>query len=302
MLSLQSIGHAWNIFFFTPELPYTLAVFRILFGAVLFINALLILKDVKIWYGPTGLFPYEQYVKTYGSRMYLNLFRLLPPTDKSTYLLAWLNALAAAALTLGFCTPISSALAFLVLRSFHGRNPFVERGNDQVMRLMTFLLVFSHAGSALSIDHHLQLLNFGATHAGLIVPWCTRLIQLQVAIIYVRNAYWKATGSMWLKGTAVYYALAVDRFRRCQFPAVLHKPLLLRLSAWGCLALEFALGTFIWVREFRLPLIAAGICMHALFDVFLNVELFSLVMMICLLIFVPPEIMQSWLQQLHLIR
>src|SRR5260370_40526715 len=99
-------------------------------------------------------------------------------------------------------TRSSAVVAWLTLASLHHRNPLVTYGADEVMRIMTFLLVFSRAGEVLSID------RWWADRTGqTIMPataLCRRLMRLQVAIGYLQAFLCKCSDWTWLGRTAVY--------------------------------------------------------------------------------------------------
>ena len=52
MISLPELAAAWTAFFHTPEPPFTIALFRILFGLVTVASALLYLPHASLWLGP----------------------------------------------------------------------------------------------------------------------------------------------------------------------------------------------------------------------------------------------------------
>ena len=50
-MTLKALAHAWNEFFFAPQSPVPIALFRILYGAVLIANLLLLWPEWPAWYG-----------------------------------------------------------------------------------------------------------------------------------------------------------------------------------------------------------------------------------------------------------
>jgi len=296
MLSWQSLLDGWCWFFFTPESPITLAVFRILFGLLLVANGLTMLSNAEMWYGVDGVFPMKAYLRRYR-KLRFSLLHFLPKCNASMFVVFGIYFIASIGVILGLCTTLCSILVFLTLVSLHTRNGCVLSGCDVVIRMMSFLLIFSNSGAAFSLD---RMIGW-ADHTGqnLITPWCTRLMQIQVAVIYLRTAWWKVTGESWQNGSAAYYAMSLKEFKRFGLPSLLNHVLVFKLATWSALVVEFALGTLIWIREVRLPMVVAGILMHLGFEYFLNVELFSFTMMVCLVLFIPPENMVSMLQYLH---
>ena len=176
-------------------------------------------------------------------RLRLTLFELLPETNTSPYLVLAVHLLAAFSLAIGFHTRTSAALAFISLLSLFHRNPAVFHGGDTLMRALTFLLIFSRAGQAFSVDHHLEMLTvqvqtgaLGKSNRG--SPWCERLMQLQVCLVYLNASFWKLRGELWRKGTAVYYTTQADSLSRLRLPECLQHAVLIRLATWSTMAAQ----------------------------------------------------------------
>jgi uncharacterized membrane protein YphA (DoxX/SURF4 family) len=151
MLTIHSIVEAWNSFFFTPESPLPLAVFRIAIGCSILLNSVLLYKDLPFWFGPDSVMPTEEWRKWFGVYKF-SLFQLLPPTLNSVYIVYALNITASICLIIGFQTHVSALIVFLTVLSFHVRNDYIFSAADCVPKLMCFLLIFSPADQVLSLD------------------------------------------------------------------------------------------------------------------------------------------------------
>ena len=201
---------------------------------------------------------------------------------------------AAVSLSLGILTTVSASLTFVLLVSIHNRNPAVLHGGDDVLRIMAFLLIFSSAGAELSVDRYV---SSGQPFVGEYTsPWVLRLMQLQVSIIYLRAGLAKLGGASWLNGSAAYYPTQVQEYRRFPLPRVLINAFWIRLFTWGTILIELGLGTAIWVKEFRMAILLCGLAFHVVLEYFLNLQLFGLTMMCCLLLFVSPTDLMSLLR------
>ena len=55
MISLKDIIRGWNRFFFEPQSPLPIALFRILFGLVIIANHALLIPDVDDWFSNEGV-------------------------------------------------------------------------------------------------------------------------------------------------------------------------------------------------------------------------------------------------------
>lgn len=283
MVSLHDLVAAWTAFFHTPEPPFTIALFRILFGLVAMASALLYLPHASLWLGPEGVLSHQRWEAEYGGRLF-TLFRWLPPGRGSIHGVFALHLVAAACLALGLLTPASAAIVFVTLTSIHHRHPEVTHGGDSLMRMMSFLLIFSRAGDAWSLDALLA----GAGAPTPSSPWVLRLLQLQISFVYFQSFVAKMAGETWRRGTAVYWASVVSDYRRRPAPAALRTLWWSRLATWGTLALEFSLGPLVWIREWRYPLVAAAAIFHLGLEVLMNVQLFGAIMLAGLVTFVSP--------------
>jgi hypothetical protein len=165
---------------------------------------------------------------------------------------------------------------------------------DTLLRLLIFYSCFSKAGGGLSVDHYLAGFPFSKFQE--MNVWPMRLMQLQISVVYLRTVYWKLRGRMWWDGTAAWYPLWVDAYVRFRPPEYLLRPFWIRLATWGTLLGELALGSLIWIREYRYPMIVAGIILHVLLEIILNLQLFSWIMIVSLLLFCFPCDIEHWLQ------
>lgn len=292
---MPAIGDLWNGFFHHPEAATTIAVFRILLAALLIVDGLILAKDAKRFYGPRGIFSIDHHRAAIGKRRF-SLFNYLPPRHSSTYLVFALHFLAATSLLVGFRSRTSAALVFATLISIHHRNPFVIHSGDCLLRILTFLLCFSHAGDALSLDY---VLAHGGTE-GIVrgvqgSPWCLRLMQLQISIVYLRSVSWKLQGTRWRDGTAAYYPPHVPNFTRLPLPRWASSLAVVRGATWGTLFVELALGTWVWLEDLRYPVLAAGVGFHLLLELLINLQLFGWTMISSLVLFVDAGDLERFL-------
>jgi Vitamin K-dependent gamma-carboxylase len=288
MITLGQLTAAWNAFFFDPVPVHSVALFRILFSIVLLIDAIFLLANAREYLGPEGLIEHARYYDRNRGRA-LSLFLHLPGTMRSVYLILGLHIFAIVLLGVGLFTPVSTAIAFVTLRSIVNRNPKICNGGDNVARIMCFLLIFTPAGRAYSVDSILFHAPGASDQAALFhAPWALRLMQIQISIIYLRACYWKLRGVTYRNGIAIYYATISEYYRRLSVPRFFVRTPIVQALTWGTLALEGALGSAIWVQEFRAPLIVMGIFFHAAIEFVLNLHLFGWYMIVCLLLFVDP--------------
>ena len=137
-MTLRSIVQSWNEFFFKPQSPTPIALFRILYGLLTIANLLMLRPEWLMWYGP--------HVKRVlgnhnGASLHFNFFESLPQTDFAINAFFWFFLLVAICLTVGFMTRFSRVAVYLCLLSVHARNPFILNGGDVLMRVTGFFLM-----------------------------------------------------------------------------------------------------------------------------------------------------------------
>ncbi|HLK68171.1 MAG TPA: HTTM domain-containing protein [Bryobacteraceae bacterium] len=283
-------------FFFAPQRPTALAVYRIVFAAIVLLNLFLSYSDWLVWFGSGGILTLDSLP---GRSARFGVFALWPHSDAAVMLLFWIIALFAGFLLVGFLSRTSSVVVFLALLSLHKRNPMILSGGDVLLRLDAFFLMFAPCGAALSMDRWIRQHRVGRVQERmLIAPWAVRMIQMQTALVYLSTFIWKLRGHTWIDGTALYYVLHLTEFKQFAVPGS-DNAAIIKLMTWSALAIEFSLGTLVWVPRLRYWVLLAGVCLHAAIEYALNIPLFSLTMIATYLTFVDPGDLDSvgaWLR------
>ncbi|MEY3175840.1 MAG: hypothetical protein RLZZ436_3754 [Planctomycetota bacterium] len=285
MLTLQHLTGAWQTLFHAPVSSAPLVLFRILLGSLLLANALLLIPLIDDYFSADGVWPTRTWKAHMAGRRF-SLLHWLPDSTWSFRALLLTHFVACLMLLVGWHFRPACIVVFLTFVSFQHRNTMILSSGDSLLRILLFLCCFSNAGSGLSVDHWLAGRNlFEFTQMD---PWPLRLMQIQLSIVYLRTVFWKLRGSLWRNGTAAWYPLWVDAYVRFRPPRRLLHPILLRIATWGTLVEETALGIGLWIHELRFPLLITGILLHLIFDLILNLQLFSWIMIISLLLFLSP--------------
>lgn len=292
MISPDQIRDIWNAFFHAPESCAPQVLFRLLFGAILTLNAVLLLPLTADFFSANGIWPHAAW-QNHQQRRRLSLLNWLPATTGSARLLLLVHLLACLGFLVGWQFRISAVIVFLTLVSIHHRNTFVLSSGDTLLRLFSFLAIFSAAGQAMAVDVAGSRTTFPDVD-----PWPLRLMQILVSIVYLRTVFWKLRGRLWWQGTAAWYPLWVETYLRHRPPKGMLTTPWIRIATWGTLVVELALGTLIWLRPLRLPVMLLGVVMHLVFEVVLNLQLFGWTMIAGLLLFLDPQMAEDVLQTL----
>src|SRR5258705_6117418 len=83
MSSWRSVAGAWNSFFFTPQSPTPIALYRILYGLLIIADLILLHGDWLTWYGANGFVRLETLHKL-SPGMNLSLLKIMPQGDAWT--------------------------------------------------------------------------------------------------------------------------------------------------------------------------------------------------------------------------
>jgi hypothetical protein len=125
-----------------------------------------------------------------------------------------------------------------------------------------------------------------------------RLVQFQVALVYLVTGYLKLAGDYWRNGEALYYVLQLESIR---WPPgtwlwALDPGWLLSLFTWLTILFELAFMPMVfapfWQPALRAAALVMGAALHVGIGVTLAIPDFSLVMMISYLLFFEP----SWVE------
>jgi hypothetical protein len=294
VFNLQNLANMWMQFFHAPESTLILAIFRIAFGVLLLINACSLWRAAQYCFYPAGALALEDQSPVIRKQTW-SLFNHLPPTRGTVHFVFLVHFIGVLGLLVGFCTQLSAALVFITLVSLHSRNLYVLNGGDTLQRLLSFFLIFSHAGYALSVDAWLA----GTTRT-MADPWALRLMQVLLTIVYLRTTYWKLRGATWRAGSATYYALGLRDYQRRKLPPWLARVWFYRAATYGTVALEGALGVLLWFDSLRYPLLVAALVLHLGLHCFMRTGFFQWTMLTSLLLFLKPADLNEWLQRLGL--
>jgi vitamin K-dependent gamma-carboxylase-like protein len=262
------------------------ALFRILFGVLLFNWYWQLFPVLAAFFTDDGILTRHELALSYPDRLSL----LTLSGDPWLAAVIWLVACAAAvALTLGWHTRVASLLAFALVSTFSWRDPLILDGSDFVFRVAPLWLAFTAAGSRWSLDARRD----ARAAQGRAWAFPIRILELQIAWIYLATGLEKLGGVDWTAGTAAYYALQLEHtFARPWAHAVATDPVLSHLISWYTLALELAFLplAMIPVAVTRGLAAAGAAAMQIGIVLLMNVGNFPLLMLAACVLFAPPTL------------
>ena len=286
---------AWEHFFFTPQSPVPIALFRILYGICVSATVVLLHSDWLEWFGVHGWIRLST-MTAVEPGMRLNLFTVMPQNDRWIAAFFWIFLGFALLLTAGLWTRVSSVVVFLCVTSIQQRNLFITHGGDTFLRVAGFFLMFAPAGAAFSLDRLIRVRRgLEGNAVARSAPWAQRMIQLELALMYFASFCWKLKGNTWLHGTALYYVIHLQSIARFPIPGWIQHPAILKIGSWFTLLLEFSLAILIWFRRLRYPLLLIGVLFHLCLEYALNLPMFEWDVLSAYVLFVDPaDIERVW--------
>lgn len=299
-MSLKALIAAWDRFFFKPASPLPVALFRIAFGLlVVAMLATQSMPDWDFWYGPQG--PVQpDFLRDYFFRCpVFDFFDIVPAW--ANHACMWVVFGAAVCVTIGLFTRFSSVLLWLCLVSIDHHNPWNLSGSDDMMRFLSFCLMFTYSGEMLSVDSWWKRKFHPEQVRTTFPPWGQRMIQIQLALAYWGASVAKIGGHQWIDGTAVYYSSHLQDFSRLPVGHLFDSLAFCQFLSWSTLVVEVALWSLIWVKELRYWVLLGGLGLHIGIDYSMSLPIFEMEFVAAYLTFIEPDDLLKcgrWLQGL----
>jgi predicted DCC family thiol-disulfide oxidoreductase YuxK len=293
---------AWMRFWFQEQATTPLEIIRIGIAAILFINY--------------GLFSAEEILELYGDAGMLSKASLAPYIQDP-----WLQSLlyyisepwhtlvfyslflfSCLMLMLGWHAGVFKWIVFFCHLSFAYRNPAATYGVDGITISILLILCLAPIGKTFSLDRVRKLRKAKYHELARQIPlpksrWgfaCTRLIQIQMVILFFFSAAEKLYGDAWWYGNAVW--MAITNYQTAFVPVgfLAENYWLINLATYGTILLEFAYVFLIWGRKTRPYLLLGTIGLHLSFAFFLGLYFFAAAMILGHLSFVRHRWLHDW--------
>lgn len=295
---LKNLAGFWNQALFVQKSPAPLAVFRICFGLIVLSCYAFVFPNLLELYGPQGIPSHAAELKILNFYP-PSLFYHLPPTESVTYCLWGLLMLSALLVTVGLFTRPANILLYVMILSFCQRNLVAQSALDDLMSGLAFLLMFSDCGTVFSVDSfRAGRRTLEAQWQYVSMPWAQFLMQCQIGLFYFQSVTTKLTGTTWLDGTAVYYALCLKEYKRFDLPFLYQFLWQVKLLTWGTLFIEILLFTAIWSKRFRYYVMALGLILHLGIEVTMHIPFFETLTVVTYLLFVDPDDLKKVINRL----
>jgi hypothetical protein len=208
----------------------------------------------------------------------------------------WLAVVAALGFIVGFRTRWCTVLLFASELSMAHSNRMFVNGENSVFVMLLFYSCFAPMGARLSVDHWLARRRAPAAaeaEADWPMIWPVRLMQINLALIYLISLPHKLSFPEWIDGTAIYRSLAMSMWSRWPWPEVLYGGLghaLSWIATMSTVVIEGAFPLLVWFRRTRPYVLASAAFLHVMLVFTLQNMVYFTVSMVCAFwLFVPAE-------------
>jgi hypothetical protein len=261
--------------------------------------------------------PTRQALENWCPAQWAEAWREWGERPENIQLLFRLYLLSLVMVLIGLRTRLMTLVALLLAATFNNRMVELLNGGDSLFRLGLYYLMLSPAGATWSVDAWLRdrwqstALPQPWTRPRYIEPWSVRLMQIQIAFMYLFTGltkladvrpdaqwgWWRPRGD-WLDGNALYWVLndvALTRWSFAQFPVPLFA---CKLLTWGTLFFEIFFPLLVLFRWTRGMTLLAGVALHLGILLTMEIGWFSQVTLCWYLLFVPGERLAAWLHRM----
>jgi len=217
----------------------SLGLFRIALALVLLTDLWIRAQDLTAHYSDFGMLPRRELLSHPAAITFSIHF--LSGAWQIQAVLFGLNAVILFCLLMGYRARLAAFLAWLFLISLQARNPQVATAADNLVRILLFWALFLPLGSCFAVDHALDSKRGKNSWRLFSIP--TMAILIQMFLLY-HIAGLQKTGGQWKEGSAVYYALSLDRMTTPLGDWMVQWTMLSKVLTFGVFWLEI-LGSFL---------------------------------------------------------
>lgn len=289
----------WDRFWFTPAAPHTLALIRILAGAMLFYTHLVWAIDLEAFLGRhawvTSAVSRQMQQRTFAWS-YLWYF----DSPAALWTLHVLALVVFAMLTAGLFTRITSVVSCFITLCYCHRLQGALFGLDQVNAMLAMYLMIGPCGAVYSVDRWLAARTKGTERTQgtekTQVPSPTvsaniaiRLMQLHMCVIYLFGGIGKMRGELWWDGSAFWYSVANLEYQSWDMTWLVAYPVLIAALSHVTVFWETFYCFLIWPRLTRPITLLMAVFVHGGIVLFLGMPTFGLAMIVGNMAFLSPD-------------
>lgn len=286
----------WTRFWFASAPTTPLEITRIGVGGALLVNYGMATPYLRTFWGSGDWVPLAQLFDDIDEWTHSLHFHLTHHWELMLFHALFLFS--CASLMLGWRTTWVKWIVLIGQISYAQRNPILVYGVDKIVVSLLLILCFAPIGRGISLDRLRAVrvakrADLTATVPQFQSPWanaCTRLMQIQMAVLFFYSAVEKIRGSDWWDGDAIWMVFAAnDLYNPFLLDVFARHYWLVNVATYATLLIEIAYPFLIWQRATRPYLLAAAVFLHSQFATFMGMPYFSFVMIMGHMSFLRPE-------------
>lgn len=290
----------WNRMWFQPRNTLPLEIVRIGVALAMLLAYGGLSGELQAFYSDQGWLPLRDMAALTEESWRFSLLYYLD--DRWLGVFHGVFLLSVVSLLLGWRVSLFKWLVLIGHLSYVQRNPAITYGVDSSLSSLLLILCLAPIGSTLSLDRvrrvrRAKKANLAALPAPPSSPWgfaCTRLIQIQMAILYLFSAIEKLRGDTWWSGDALWIALTNFEFTNIPIGWLAEHYWLVNLLSYAVLVIEMGYFFLIWGRATRPWFLVLALLLHFGIAVMMGLYFFASVMIAGHLAFTRHE----WLARL----
>jgi hypothetical protein len=268
------------------RLAPNLGLFSTLFGILSVVNALSLWPERRLFYGHSRVTHHED-MSVVGLSEVPRLQRWCELAFLSPNMLVALNLMGAVLTLTRHAWPAGPLVVFVTMNAMRARAPDLEYHGDMILRLMGFLLIFTPGESLRAL-----LCNRVSEERAYTTSLAVRLMQLQVALIYFHALRQKLMCPEWRNLTALFFSTRMTMMLRFGMPKMVDKMSVHKVGAAFTLAAQASGFCLVWFRPtWWIPVTMLAI-LHLSIEYVFSIHLFTAVVLCCLTLFVPPDLIE----------
>lgn len=290
MKYLKQFWSYWDSFWFSPQNLLGVAFMRVMLcGTLLYMS---IMRFFNLWF--------------FTDKSWLTqdkALAIIPPLGRPPF--SWnfwpdsmnlpvniLVVILFALLTLGIGGRLIMWLAWIINLGFLQRNYPAHFGADVIGSLLLFYLCFTQSCERLSI------LNFftkkkSFKESDMISSMMTRMLQVQIMVIYAYTGWEKLKGASWWDGTALWSVLANPQMTTMDFSFLRNIPWVIPIIGFLTIVFEVYFPPMVIWQKSRYIWLLMGVSMHLGIGIFMGLMPFATVMMSTYFLFLSPLFLEQ---------
>ena len=163
----------------------------------------------------------------------------------------------------------------------------VRRSIELVAAHQSSVLIMGPSGARLSVDALLAGPGQGRGEPSVRTNVALRLLQVHLCVVYFFSGAGKLFGASWWEGTALWGAIANDRYRTLDLRWLAGHPLVVNALTLATLWWEVGYAALVWPRLTRRLCLAMAVLVHLGIGLAMGMMEFGLAMITANLAFVP---------------